>query len=84
MLQGERIIMAHSHDINFRVGAPLSLPSSSGHRSEHGTHCYSNCRLDLEICYNMTLVARVTTSVISQPSKGRTRTEINAIQDLCF
>jgi len=74
--------MAHSHDINFRVGSPLSLPSSSGHRSEHDTHCYIYWRLGPEICYNMILVARVTTSVICQPSKPRTHAEINASQGL--
>lgn len=82
MLQGQHITVAHPHDINFRVGAPLSLPSSIGQRSEHDTDCYSNWRSDPEICYNIILVARVTTSVICQPSKPRTHTEIDAVQGL--
>lgn len=48
-LQGQHIVMAHLDDINFRVGAPSSFHSSSGHRSEHDHlyWCWSNYWHDL-------------------------------------
>lgn len=55
-LQGQHIVMAHLDDTNFRVGTPLSFPSSSGHRSEHDHLLLYNWSLDPEICHNMILV----------------------------
>lgn len=79
-LHRQLFIKALSHGIDFRAWVPLSLSSSSGHSSEHNTHCYSNCRLDPSIHYNMLLVARVTVSAICQPYKCRTHSETNTVQ----
>lgn len=67
-------------DSHSRVGMPLPFPSSSGRRSEHDAHCYSNWRLDPEIRHNIVVVARETTSLVCQPTKRRAHSGIDAVQ----